>query len=224
MREIIRQHRLFFLGFLLFLAGGAALLAFVPPGEEIFFFSGYRSVAGNWFFRYITKMGEEWAYLLFALVLLFVRYRYVLLLPITGLVVTLMAGLTKALFRHPRPGAFLGHPEWLDRVVLIEGVDLHSGMTSFPSGHTMSAFALYTVLALMFRRGKALDLFFLALALLVGLSRIYLVQHFLKDVIMGASVGVVLGLLIFALQRRWWPERPDRWYDKSLSSNWGRSA
>lgn len=216
MRELLRAHRVYFLGFLLFLAAGSILLSRIEHGEEIFFLSSYRTASGDLLFRYMTRMGEEAAYVLFAAVLLFVRYRYVLLLPVTGLVVTLVSALTKWLFAHPRPGAFLSQPEWVERVVLIDGVDLYSGLTSFPSGHTMSAFALYTVLALSFRKGWVLDLLLLLLAVAVGFSRIYLVQHFLKDVVMGAAFGVMLGVFVFWLQNRLLPFRPERWYDDSL--------
>lgn len=217
MKSLILSHRVYFGGFLAALVFGAVMLALIGQGEELFFFSGYRTTAGDLIFTYLTRMGEELAYVLFVAVLAFVRFRYVLLLPTVGLVVTLVSALTKSLFAHPRPGAFLGNPDWADRIVLVDGIELYSGMTSFPSGHTMSAFALYTVLALCFRRGWATDLFFLLIAVLVGLSRIYLVQHFLKDVVMGAAIGVVIGLLIFYMQKTYIPVRPDRWYDRSLN-------
>ena len=39
-------------------------------------------------------------------------------------------------------------------------------------------------------------------ALLVGISRIYLVQHFLKDIYLGSILGVLAALLMYFLQYR----------------------
>jgi len=44
---------------------------------------------------------------------------------------------------------------------------------------------------------KAWGLFFLFLAVLVGYSRIYLGQHFLPDVTMGALLGTVTALFVY---------------------------
>ncbi len=65
--------------------------------------------------------------------------------------------------------------------------------TSFPSGHTVTAFVLATALGFMFPRFRWIA--FLAAAL-VGVSRVVITAHYLSDVIAGAAVGVVccLGL------------------------------
>jgi undecaprenyl-diphosphatase len=77
---------------------------------------------------------------------------------------------------------------------------------SFPSGHTATAFAAATVLALFHPRLRWPAL---ALAAVVGLSRVYLGVHFWADVVVGAVFGVVigvamtwLGLQVEALVRR----------------------
>jgi membrane-associated phospholipid phosphatase len=65
--------------------------------------------------------------------------------------------------------------------------------TSFPSGHTVTAFALATALGFMFPRFRW---FALLAAALVAASRVVITAHYLSDVIAGAAVGVVccLGL------------------------------
>jgi undecaprenyl-diphosphatase len=64
---------------------------------------------------------------------------------------------------------------------------------SMPSGHAWIAFAAATVLcaALPRRRG-----WFLGLAGLIALSRVYLGVHYPSDVVAGAAGGVVTGLLV----------------------------
>jgi undecaprenyl-diphosphatase len=61
---------------------------------------------------------------------------------------------------------------------------------SFPSGHTMNAFAVATVLALRF---PALSPALLLLAASIGASRVVLGLHFASDVWAGAALGALLG-------------------------------
>jgi undecaprenyl-diphosphatase len=66
-------------------------------------------------------------------------------------------------------------------------------LSAFPSGHATTAFALATLLSLWYPRWTG---GFLALAALVGWSRIVLGSHFPSDVLAGAVLGcaAVLGL------------------------------
>jgi undecaprenyl-diphosphatase len=63
---------------------------------------------------------------------------------------------------------------------------------SFPSGHTMTAFAVAIPLA-SFYPTLAIGLFFCALS--IAMSRILLGMHFLSDVLAGALIGTALGYL-----------------------------
>lgn len=199
---VLRENKWFFLPFALFLLVGAFLMATLNTGDVILFFSAHRSYWGDLFFRYCTKMGEAAGYFLVLGILLFVRFRHAAVLPILALGVTLLSFLFKELFRHDRPYLYFRKMGIFDQVNAVEGVVLNGGTNSFPSGHTMSAFALFAFLAFCLPRkgGAGLVLFFLAL--LVGLSRIYLVQHFFKDVYLGAILGVLIALVIYFLQYR----------------------
>jgi undecaprenyl-diphosphatase len=70
---------------------------------------------------------------------------------------------------------------------------------SFPSGHTITAFAAITPLCLAFPEFQ-LALGFCAFS--VALSRILLGMHFLSDVLVGAAAGSLLGLLSSSLLGR----------------------
>jgi undecaprenyl-diphosphatase len=61
---------------------------------------------------------------------------------------------------------------------------------SFPSGHTMTAFAVAFSLS-MFYPSLTVGLYFCALS--IAASRILLGMHFLSDVVAGALIGSVLG-------------------------------
>ena len=63
---------------------------------------------------------------------------------------------------------------------------------SFPSGHSATAFAAATAVAIVSPRLRVPAL---AIAAAVGLSRVYLRVHFPLDVLAGALVGAGLGVL-----------------------------
>jgi undecaprenyl-diphosphatase len=67
---------------------------------------------------------------------------------------------------------------------------------SFPSGHSITAFAVAVTLGLFY---PFLQPCLLALALLIAASRIILGMHFLSDVIAGSALGVALGFASFYL-------------------------
>jgi undecaprenyl-diphosphatase len=69
---------------------------------------------------------------------------------------------------------------------------------SFPSGHTITAFAVAVPLGLFY---PALLVGLLFCALSVAVSRILLGLHFLSDVVAGASLGASLGYLAFTVFR-----------------------
>lgn len=66
---------------------------------------------------------------------------------------------------------------------------------SFPSGHTSQAFFMMTLLAYYFQPHAAINLLFYITAGLVGLTRVYVGAHYPRDVIGGAILGSVWGIL-----------------------------
>jgi len=89
---------------------------------------------------------------------------------------------------------------------------------SFPSGHAMISSAVYLTLALMLAesmprdgwRGRAARVavvaFFSALAVLIGMSRVYLGVHWPSDVLAGWCFGTAWALLVWM---------GDRWLGRS---------
>ena len=68
--------------------------------------------------------------------------------------------------------------------------------TSFPSGHSATAFGVAILLALLYPRWR-----FVALvgALLIAFSRLVLAQHYMSDVIAGSFLGIVSSVLLYNL-------------------------
>ncbi|MEM7368236.1 MAG: phosphatase PAP2 family protein [Bacteroidota bacterium] len=72
------------------------------------------------------------------------------------------------------------------------------GKYGFASSHAANFFGLATFLAMYFRRRKLSALFF-SLAALVAYTRIYLGVHFPGDILAGAAIGCVFGILLSRL-------------------------
>lgn len=66
--------------------------------------------------------------------------------------------------------------------------------TSFPSGHTTSAFAIATVFAKQYKDHPWIPVVAYSTATLVGLSRIAENKHWVTDVFAGAALGYLTGL------------------------------
>jgi len=214
--SVFQENKIFFRCFLLFLLVGGLALFNYPQGSLLLYFSEHRHPLIDLFFKYGTKIGEEPTYLLLLLISLFIRFRYALLIPLLGGLITIVSFLSKSFFQHPRPSAYYRELGQLESITTVEGVSLLGSLTSFPSGHTMSGFALFTFVALVFPRKKMVGLLFFLLALIVGISRIYLVQHFLKDVYLGAIMGTGIGVLLYLWQASF-PFDNSKWWNKRIN-------
>jgi undecaprenyl-diphosphatase len=75
---------------------------------------------------------------------------------------------------------------------------------SFPSGHTLTAVAVYGLAAvLLWQRGhRVLALISGMWVLLVALSRVYLGAHYPSDVLASLAAGTVLSVLVLVLDKR----------------------
>ena len=120
----------------------------------------------------------------------------------------------KVVIARPRPYADengLFYPLWQ-----LLGSHVESDF-SFPSGHTNAAFAAMVPVFLLGRkRWSWLALLF---AVLMGVSRIYLVVHFPSDVVGGMITGTIAGI-IGTLITRMIPSQ-SRWYQWDLRRSKG---
>lgn len=80
---------------------------------------------------------------------------------------------------------------------------------SFPSGHAMIGLALYGCLAWLLwrhRRHPIWAVLLLLLAILIGLTRVYLHVHYATDVVAGFAAGLLWLILLRTALRLWWRE------------------
>ena len=96
----------------------------------------------------------------------------------------------KNLIARPRPCAT--YPELVELVKIPHSY-------SFPSGHTVSAMAVaFTILT----QHKKLGIVAFVMALLMGLSRLYVGVHFPTDVFGGIIVGALIALIIWSAEKK----------------------
>lgn len=207
----IWENNWFFVPTAMFFGFCGVLAILVPYGHELLFFNDLRIEPFNSIFKWLTYGGEAIVYLIVGLALLFWRPRFALMIALMGILALPVMYMMKDAIGVDRPITFLEKKAAVDDVVLVPSIHLNRGQTSFPSGHTMAAFALFSLLSLMLGRKHAKwGLLFAFLAILVGISRIFLVQHFLIDVLAGAVLGLLLSGLIWIASAKYLPSNFNR--------------
>ena len=109
----------------------------------------------------------------------------------------LVQSLKKLVFApSPRP---MGVIEW-SQTLLVTDLDLPLQF-AFPSGHTTTAFVFFALIALHWRR-PAIQVFAAFCAIAVAVSRVYLMAHWVTDVMAGAVLGTVIALVVHSVSQR----------------------
>lgn len=142
------------------------------------------------FFKYTTFLGDGVVFGVLAVVFLFIKRKMFYVFVVSGVLTLLITHLfKKILFKGIlRPAAALSD----ETLHLVDGVKM-AMLNSFPSGHTTTAFAIFTILCLYFAKCKSQYLW-VSLAIIAGLSRVYLSQHFLIDIFFGSFIGIIIGI------------------------------
>jgi membrane-associated phospholipid phosphatase len=158
----------------------------------------------------ITYLGDGIVYLIIVLALLLLRrHKWVVAIAMLAVIQTAICQILKNLVfgGMPRPSKVIPEDIWAT-LHTVKGVTIH-GFNTFPSGHTMTAFALAWFLILHIKLSPVARVGLLLLAALVGISRIYLLQHFYIDVVFGAVLGIYSAKLTqwvfykFSLRQGW---------------------
>jgi len=202
MKKLIVKNKFYFVCLSIFILAVGVLIAFLDKGEAILFINSNHTLWADNFFKNATRLGEEPVYVIVVLMFLAYRMRWSLLVALTGFAVMGVSYASKLFFAEDRPLAYFRKLNQDGVLNFVDGVKVYTGQTSFPSGHSMSAFALYTLLVFLLppRKRYAGILFFLALSVVT--SRIYLVQHFLRDIYAGSITGIGIAILVYLISSR----------------------
>ena len=160
------------------------------------FIQSFRSDFLDAFFLFITQFGDETVFLIVGAFLYWTidkkfAYRFIMFF----LYGAVLNGSLKFLTNTPRP--YLEHPEEIQ--LIGEG----SLGTSLPSGHAQNSTTMALVLAEKHRQfGKWFTTFLTVMVILVMLSRLYLGEHYLSDVIFGSAIAYSFYQLIRYIQTK----------------------
>jgi membrane-associated phospholipid phosphatase len=197
----IGQNGWFILPVIIFWIAGIGIKCVFQHGEELLWLNPWRVEPFNSFFRHTNVWGEWPPYVVLGLPFILWRYRIVLVIAIAGLCAIPTVQVLKNTFSRPRPHTYFEINGMRDQLKIVPDVPLIVGPSSFPSGHTTSAFMLFTLLSLAVcetHRSLRIGAVFAFAAILAGFSRMFLAQHFLSDVLAGSLAGILMGSFF------WW--------------------
>jgi membrane-associated phospholipid phosphatase len=149
---------------------------------------------------WLTFFGNGWGAFAMCFPLLLLAPRLLTAGIFAGAAAAIMSPTLKALFDTPRPAAIFSSNDFYQ-------IGEPLLQKAFPSGHTLTAFAITTALFFSCDKNarRPLLLLFL-LASLIGVSRIGVGAHWVTDVLGGAAFGFWCGLIGASLTR-YLPER-----------------
>ena len=102
----------------------------------------------------------------------------------------------KPMFDRPRPYVYYAENPLFMSWYEFAGAHVESDK-SFPSGHTTAAFEIGVALFLVLN--KKYSWIFPVFSVLVGLSRIYLMVHYVTDVLGGVVIGTFAGIMGYVI-------------------------
>jgi len=205
----IKQFPVFLILLIIFQVLGITLSAIYSQAELFLAINRLHHHIADQLFMVITHLGDWPVTVGLASIFLFINYRYTLVLVCTMLYTGFFTQVIKLLLKHPRPAIYF---QDLDPIYTIPHYVLQNSL-SFPSGHTTCVFALAITLSYIFPAQRKQPWLFI-IALVVALSRVYLAQHFFKDLLAGSLLGT-----FFALHLLWLLERASWFHSQDLNRN-----
>ena len=179
----------------LFIMCCGLFLSFYPDkvAAQLALHHAWYSPSGYWWMEVITSWGEAHLFVI-VIIAVILQKRYLMAFEFlsAGIVSSIVVQSLKRLVfaPSPRPMAVIKWSETL----LPEGLEVPLQF-AFPSGHTTTAFVFFTLLALHFKKISVQILAVIAV-IGVGLSRVYLMAHWIPDVMAGGVLGLVIALLV----------------------------
>ena len=200
MLEILKKNRFFIIPYLVFIFISSLFLLFYTKSEIHIYINQFHNSFSDFFFKYITYLGDGMSVAIFIVILLFVRFRYFLIMLVNVFLTTVVVQTLKRIVFEGsmRPSKYFSG---LYELHLVDGVKMHH-FNSFPSGHTATAFALFFMAALI-SKNNYLKLIFFTFAFLAAFSRVYLSQHFLVDIYTGSIISMIITFILFYWGLKW---------------------
>lgn len=196
MKELSLKNRYFLVPYFLFLLVLGCLLFLETKTNIHLYINSYHHPIFDFFFKYITFLGDGVFTISICVILLFINRIYSLFIIVPYLLSSTIVQIIKnfVLPEAMRPVKFF---EGVQELYKVPGVENYF-FNSFPSGHSTSIFSTCLTIAMLTSNNIIKSLLFCA-AILVGFSRVYISQHFLGDVYAGSLIGTIISFFSFYL-------------------------
>lgn len=152
------------------------------------------------FFIFYSNCFEGYIHVVTILVFAFISRRKFFLFLVQALLVGILIFLLKEVVfgNIPRPTKLLGYETFSH---ILKDTSVYKENFSFPSGHTMSAFAVMSMFAYL-SKSHMFQLFLFLFAFVAAFSRIYLLQHFFIDTYFGMILGFLTTVIALKILDR----------------------
>ncbi len=149
------------------------------------------------FFHFMTRFGKSEWYLVPSF-LLYIYFRKIenikyakmsLYIFITNIVAGIGVWLIKVPFGRARPKLYI-----LDNIYGFQWFEFNHKLTSFPSGHTITAISSAFALSFLFPKYKYL---FLIFGMIIAFSRVVGVNHYMSDIIFASFLGYFVAFILY---------------------------
>ena len=160
-------------------------------------------------FMIVMSSGTTWVFIGLAILVVVLSLKSEKLVALFLAAVSALALTDLVSFRIVKPLFARERPCWLlEHVKLV--VTQCGGSYGFTSNHAANAFAVWMMIALVCGMRSSLSLISITLATMVAISRVYLGVHFVGDIIGGAFLGIVIGLVANRLGLQLWSTKISR--------------
>ncbi len=149
------------------------------------------------FFHFMTRFGKSEWYLVPSF-LLYIYFRKIenikyakmsLYIFITNVVAGIGVWFIKVPFGRARPKLYI-----LDNIYGFQWFEFNHKLTSFPSGHTITAISSAFALGFLFPKYRYI---FLIFGMIIAFSRVVGVNHYMSDIIFASFLGYFVALIIY---------------------------
>lgn len=154
------------------------------------FLEGIRNPVLDFFFSFVTKLGEETAFMAVAIIIFWCFSKkdgyYILSIGFMG---TVLNQFLKLICRIPRP--WVKDPSF----TIVESARAEATGYSFPSGHTQNSVGTFGAIGYLFKK-RWVRITAIVICVLVPLSRMYLGVHTPADVFVSVAIALALIFLV----------------------------
>lgn len=192
MKKIWVNQRGFIITFLAIWIIGFIVFFNISKGTEILWIQNHYAGLTNWLFTNLTLVVEiPVCVAIIFIILLLASYQKFVFLVLNYLLTGGILLWLKEYFEHDRPflffdkqGIALHYLPHIDPLLLV----------SFPSGHSEAAIVFAFTISLILKK-QIYKILIAIVGMLTCFSRVYLMQHFLQDILAGSLLGFTMSIV-----------------------------